>query len=211
MEAVLKRKHFYWAEKVYTGLVVKLLPYIAKTPITPNMVTFLNIINSFVLYYLILNNSFVIAAILIQVYLFLDILDGNLARYKNMGSTLGKYLDLFCDILFYNIFYIFLGIKIYIGWEWIVAYLVVQNLYGLIATKYIVPGLKSLKKIKRDYVKQSLMDRGILLGMDMSTQTVITSILLLTSFKSWIIISITILFIIDLLYRLIELKIYNRA
>ena len=203
---VLKRKEFYWLEKIYTHIVIALLPTIGETKLTPNMITQLNIINSLIIFGLIWSEKFIVAAILVQLYLFLDILDGNLARYKKLTTRLGKILDQLSDIVFYNLFYIFLGFKLGMHWAWVLLYLLIQNLYGIVATYVIVPRIRKLPQYQRWGLKKWLMKKGIILGMDMSTQSCITSLLLLTRYKRLIIYSITILYFVDLVLRLIELK-----
>lgn len=204
---VLKRKDFYWWEKIYTDLAIRILPMVGKTPLTPNMITLANILNAISIFWLIWIGQYFIAAILVQVYLFLDILDGNLARFKNLCTSLGKILDHICDRLYYNGLYIVLGIKIGIGWEWIAAYLIVHTFYEALATYYIVPGIKRLKDFKRWGPKKYLIERGIILGMDLSAQSLITTVLLFTPFIEWIIYLITILYLADLVFRFLELAI----
>src|SRR5471030_1277520 len=95
-DVIFKRndRTMHVAERFYTyKLVEPILPMISKTFITPNMVTIANIIFSIILFYGAYNRDYIFCSIVIQIYLFLDILDGNLARYKNMKSKLGAKLD----------------------------------------------------------------------------------------------------------------------
>lgn len=207
----LKRREFYWAERIYTNQVVKMLPFFGRTFVTPNMVTVVNIINAVFACLLIWEEHYKVAALLVQAYLFLDILDGNLARYKNSCTSWGKILDQISDRFFYNIFFVVLAIKLGMDWYWLLFYLLVHNVYGIVATFIIVPQIRRLKEFKRWGIKKYLMERGIILGMDLSTQSVITTVLLFTPFKEWIIYSITLLYALDLLYRLIELGINLRS
>ena len=124
------------------------------------------------------------------------------ARDKNLEQYSIRYRTGF----FYNGVIIVLGLKIEINILWILAYLVIHNLYGIIATFYIVPHIRKMDSFRRDRVKQYFMDKGIILGMDLSTQDLITSVLILTPYKEWIIYLSTCLYGIDLIYRLIELK-----
>jgi phosphatidylglycerophosphate synthase len=193
-------------EGIYTRLIVKLLPYVGKSFLTPNMITSINIINTVVVFLSMWSGKYILAAILVQLYLFLDILDGNLARYQKKSTRIGAILDQISDRLFYNGVIIVLGLKIEINILWILAYLLIHNLYGIIATFYIVPHIRKMNSFRRDRVKQYLMDKGIILGMDLSTQDLITSLLILTPYKEWIIYLSTSLYGIDLIYRLIELN-----
>jgi len=143
-KVVFKRKDrtMHVAESFYTYNVVEpLLPYIGRTFITPNMVTSANIIFSFIMFYLGYKGYYIWFALGIQFYLFLDILDGNLARYKNMRSKIGATLDTICDNLFYNGMLIAIGIN-RINYIYIVAAIFLLNSYGWIATYYIVPRLR---------------------------------------------------------------------
>jgi len=205
-KSFVKRPHYYWIEKIYTDIAALMLPILDKTFITPNMITILNIINSIFIYIILWDEKYTLTAVMIQIYLFLDILDGNLARYKNMCSKLGKVLDQINDRTFYNLFYIILGIRIGIHWIWIATYLIIYNMYAIIATFYIVPQIKKIKDYKRKGIKKILMDKGILLGMEVGMGDVMTSVLLLTHYKEWIFYSIPILYFLDLLYRLNELR-----
>lgn len=207
----LKRKEFYWSEKIYTNLVVRMLPLIRSRPITPNMVTMLNIANTLVVFWLIWEAQWLVVSILVQLYLFLDILDGNLARYKKLSSKTGAVLDRISDNLFYNGTFIVLGIRLDVTVYWLIAYLLVFNLYAAIATWYIVPRIRKMKRFERRGLKKWFMNRGIILGMDLSTQDALTSILILTPFRQWILPIVTMLYTIDLLYRLTELHRNVRA
>lgn len=206
MDTILKRDHFYLMEGIYTRLIVKLLPYVGKSFLTPNMITSINIINTVVVFLSMWSGKYILAAILVQLYLFLDILDGNLARYQKKSTRIGAILDQISDRLFYNGVIIVLGLKIEINILWILAYLLIHNLYGIIATFYIVPHIRKMDSFRRDKVKQYFMDKGIILGMDLSSQDLITSVLILTPYKEWIIYLSTCLYGIDLIYRLIELQ-----
>lgn len=202
---VYKRAHYYLVEKIYTEIVFLLLPFLGKTPITPNMVTCTNILICLTACSLVWKQHFITAAILVQIYSFLDALDGNLARYKNMQSALGKKLDWWGDRIFYNGFF---ALAAYISgthFLWIVVYLIVFNGYGAIATYYIVPRIRRIGGYKRFGVKKILLDKGILLGMEISIQDVIASVMLITSYRSMMLPVITILYCWDMCYRLYEL------
>lgn len=207
-KVVFKRndKTMHVAERFYTcQLVEPILPIISKTFITPNMVTIVNIIFSFVLFYGAYTGNYIFCAIGIQFYLFLDVLDGNLARYKNMKSKLGAKLDYWCDTFFYNLIFIFLGIN-RVSWILIICVIALVNLYGIIATYYIVPRLRRLKAIKRSGIKKYFMDRGYIIGMDLGTLDIIMSICLLFSWIKFMFIIIVFGYIFDITFRLLELK-----
>lgn len=92
-----------WVDSFCFPLAKMLLPLIAKWDfITPNLVTFF----SFFLYtlgcvFLFLNFPYhlVLAALLIFIAYLGDHLDGQLARFKNLSSIVGDYLDKVVDVL----------------------------------------------------------------------------------------------------------------
>lgn len=201
-----KRDSFYFLEGLYTKLVCKTLPRISQLGITPNQVTFLNIANALAIALCLTQQLWLISAALIQLYLILDILDGNLARYAKLSSRFGQILDQIADRLFYTVGFLVLGYCVGNSISWLVTYAITINAYAAITTFYILPRLRALKKINRWGLKKKLMDRKIILGMDLSTQDLIASLLLLTPWKPQIIPLISGLYLCDLLYRLWELR-----
>ena len=205
MAIQLKRKHFYLLERHYTTLAVATLPAFARLRVTPNQVTSANLLNGLLIFGLIATGHFLAAAVLIQLYLFLDILDGNLARYRDMSSKLGAVLDNFGDRFFYN------GVMLVIGWTtgnswlWILAFLLAHNLHAAAATFIIVPAIRKNPGFRRFAFKQALMDRGYIFGMDLSSQDLIMSLLLPTPWRIWIVPTCALLYAADLVFRLLEL------
>ena len=206
MAVPLKRKHFYVLEKHYTDLAVRLLPPLAKIGLTPNQVTLTNLLNGLVILAAIAGHQYILAAILTQLYLFLDILDGNLARYRDMSTKLGAILDKIGDRFFYNGVMIVLGLTTPVHWIWIVLFLLAHNLHSIAATFYIVPAIRTLPTFKRFGLKKVWMNHGYILGMDLSTQDLLISLLIVTPGRVWILPVVTILYLVDLIYRLIELE-----
>lgn len=69
---------------------------VSRTPVTPNQLTFVSIIVGIAAGLLWTHGShlgFIIGAVLFQLMYLLDCVDGELARYKNMSSPKGAYLD----------------------------------------------------------------------------------------------------------------------
>lgn len=210
MPAPLKRKHFYVLEKHYTDLAVRCLPTLAKTGLTPNQVTIANLINGLVIMAAIAAHQYLLAAILTQLYLFLDILDGNLARYREMSTRLGAILDKIGDRFFYNGVMVVLGLSTPVHWAWIVLFLLAHNLHSIAATFYIVPAIRTMPSFRRFGLKKTWMAHGYILGMDLSTQDLLLSVLIVTPGRVWILPAATILYLVDLIYRLIELELNRR-
>jgi len=93
-------------ERSWWAIVASLTPskyityYIANnTKITPNQITFLSAILSLIAGILFYNDYYVLGAILFQIGYILDIVDGSLARVKNMQSRFGAFFDVFTDWL----------------------------------------------------------------------------------------------------------------
>ncbi len=206
MAVPLKRKHFYVLEKHYTDLAVKLLPRLAPIGLTPNQVTIANLLNGLLIMASIAGHQYILAAVLTQLYLFLDILDGNLARYRDMSTKLGAILDKIGDRFFYNGVMIVLGLTTPVHWIWIVLFLLAHNLHSIAATFYIVPAIRTMPTFKRFGLKKIWMKHGYILGMDLSTQDLLISLFIVTPGRVWILPSVTILYLVDLIYRLIELE-----
>lgn len=201
-----KRDSFYLFEGFYTQAVCRLLPFIARTGIKPNQVTLANIVNGFAIPACLFLELRLAASLLIQLYLFLDIVDGNLARYTGKSSRLGHILDQVSDRAFYTFGFLALGYFAGNSWTWLLAYAVIINTYALLTTGYIAPRIRAIPRFRRWGLKKWFMERKILFGMDLSTQDVIASVLLLTPATRWILPIITCLYSADLLYRLWELK-----
>ena len=95
----------------YRPIGFRIARMLKGTGITPNMVTSMNLLLVLPLvcvtaWY----HKFIILSLLIQVYVFLDIMDGSLARNKNMKSEFGRKLDILSDTFFYTVGYFFIGI-----------------------------------------------------------------------------------------------------
>ncbi|MBK9216870.1 MAG: CDP-alcohol phosphatidyltransferase family protein [Chloracidobacterium sp.] len=111
-----------------------ILPYIFKTPITPNMVSLIGVIVSIYSGYLFSRGGYfygVVAALVTYLSALLDHVDGAIARIKSKESDFGAHFDTLCDYVFYvsfglgvtaglyrasgNPFYIWLGVAALFG------------------------------------------------------------------------------------------------
>ena len=108
-----ERKNFF--EKIYSKIASSLTPYFMN--FTPNQVTILSggfgVIGSFLLIsanYL----ALFFAAIFIQLFSILDLVDGNIARIKNLQSKFGMWLDIFFDKLIDFLIIVFMSLGIYL-------------------------------------------------------------------------------------------------
>lgn len=88
-------------KQVYGLLTQYIVPFFCKYNIHPNFVTMSNILLTFVIYYIIINekvNKYWIL-LLMMLYALLDCFDGAIARKCNKESTFGAKLDIFSDQL----------------------------------------------------------------------------------------------------------------
>lgn len=187
-----------------------LVMFLVKTPVTPNMVTVFNLLIIFPLVcFANVKKYYYLLALLVQVYMFLDVVDGNLARNKNMKSELGRKLDIFADTLFYTVGLFFIGCGLEMPIWCVLGWIVVQQIYGFTATYYIVPRIRKLEEFKHTKLKAFFIEKDILFGMDASLECLIISIFLLLPCRQLTVIICPILWLVDLVYRLYELKIVN--
>lgn len=215
-EFVSKRSDYYWIERIYTGIVAWMMPFLKKSFLTPNMITVTNLVVivpavSICAWF----EYYIAAAVLIQVYLFFDICDGNLARNKNLCSELGRKIDTISDTIFYNITYAILVFRIlYNNRQYSIeaavlvtaVFIGVSYAYGLLATYYIVPHLRKLSKVRRWGIKKVCSEHKIIFGMDNGMQDVLMTVFLLTPWKSVPVYACIILYLADMCYRVWELK-----
>ena len=188
-----------------------LMRLLMRTPITPNMITLINLLGIFpAICFAGVGKHFFALAILVEIYMFIDTIDGNLARNKNMLSDRGKKLDYLADTLFDTIGKIAIGIAIDTPMWLVVLAIAVQQGYGAIATYYIVPRIRNTENFKRTALKQFFWERGILFGMDTSMECLTISLMMLFPIRKYIFIVCPALWLADLCYRLYELKWVNR-
>ncbi len=205
---VRKDKSMYFMEFIHRHLINRyMLERISKTAITPNMITVFNFLVGGIAIYFAYKEKFLMFLIVMQTYAILDNLDGMLARYTDNSTEFGRRLDIVADTLFYNLCLVFIGIK-NIELSYLIASIIAMNVYNYVTKYYIVPRIIKLKHFKRDKVKSWFLSKGFLIGMNVDTLGLLMLVLLPFQLVHIFYLVTTMLFIIDLLYRLIELK-YN--
>lgn len=203
-------KSTYLMEYIYNRLIVSwIVPMLAKTKISPNCITIFNLFIALLAFYMADIQKYIAVSILIIIYAINDELDGNLARYKKQFSNFGAKLDSIIDFVFYNGIYIFLGKKC-IDFRLIIGVIIIINLYGLLATYYIVPQIRKITKFRRLPLKRWFLNKGFIFGMDVGMMGIVTSILLILGCVKEIYYVIIVTYSIDMCYRLLELK-YNKS
>lgn len=113
MHKIPLRENFF--EGMYSEVSSRVSPFFLKTSITPNQMTIISGLFGVIGSILLISESYfnlIIAAIFIQLYTILDLVDGDIARSKNMQTYFGMWLDIFFDKLidFLIIFFLTLGI-----------------------------------------------------------------------------------------------------
>lgn len=208
---VWKRDVNYASEALMVNISKPLVNMLKKSSITPNMITMFNMVVIFPSIILVcLFDNYILISVLIFLYALFDVIDGNLARNKGLCSNFGKILDNVSDTLFYTVGYFFIGMSIKLNLWAILGLILIQQIYGIVATFYIVPQMKDKKNFKHTKLKQWFRDKGIIFGMDAVLQCIITVILLLCKLRRYIFLLCFILWLCDLVYRLYELIWYNR-
>lgn len=206
-EQRLENKSYYITEYLFRVLIIQkfiLLP-LAKTPITPNAITLLSAFWAGLSFYCIYLGHYVVAGILFLLYSLFDHIDGMLARYKNLSSKLGKFLDVSVDTLVFNGIFIFLFACELISLQACIFALVMMNLYNCITSFYILKELRKLGHIKRFGLKKWFLDRGFLLGIDASLLAILIACGIMFGAFEFICYLVGGIFLSDLCYRLVEL------
>ncbi|EGK8128326.1 methyltransferase domain-containing protein [Campylobacter lari] len=201
-------KSYYPTEYLIRVLIIQkfILFPLSKTNITPNQITIASLIvvvSSFCVIFF--KYNLFLAGILYLLYSFLDHCDGMLARYKNIQSRSGKLLDELVDnIAFNGIFLIAYFSSLITFFE---CFLVVLslNLHALITSQYIVKKLKKIENLQRFGLKKKLMDMGFILGIDASLLAIFISLGLVFNIFPFICFFLSIIYIVDLVYRFYEL------
>lgn len=181
---------------------------VAKTGLTPNQVTLMSLFLIIISFIAIYNHFAVLAGILYLIYCILDCLDGMIARFKDLRSQFGSYLDKVVDHIGFNGVFIISYIASYINFFECILVIICMNLHRTICPHYILKNLKKVKNIKRFGIKKYCLDRGFLLGVDATLLVILISTGLIFNILSFICYLLSFLYLFDLVYRFFELK-YN--
>ena len=204
-----KRSDTYLITRIYSWLAIPCVKMISKTKITPNNITVINFFVGILNISLLFNKIYMPVALGIQIVYFLDVIDGSLARYTGNITKFGAKLDNISDRIFYN------GILLALGFNntnlgLITVAIIIFNLHAIIATFYILPKIKKLGGLKRFGIKKIFWNKGIILGMDLSFFNFLVTLSIITNKISQVYYLIIILYIIDIVYRFIELRLNLR-
>ncbi|EAI8625051.1 CDP-alcohol phosphatidyltransferase family protein [Campylobacter lari] len=199
---------YYPTEYIIRVLLLQkfiLIP-ISKTPIKPNHITFFSLVLIIISFLAIYNHFTFLAGVFYICYSIFDHLDGMLARYKDLRSQFGSYLDKVVDHIGFNGIFIMAYIASYISLFECCLVIICMNLHRTICPYYILKNLRKIKNIKRFGIKKYFLDRGFILGIDASFIVVLISIGLIFNILFFICYFLSFLFLLDLIYRIFELR-----
>lgn len=107
--------HIRDAVRSVMNYIARAINYVGRGHITPNMITFVGLFAHIYIAWLIAQQSFVWAAILLVIFGLFDTLDGQLARLQNRATNTGMLLDASTDrmkevILYIGVAYAFIQV-----------------------------------------------------------------------------------------------------
>ena len=163
-------------------------------PISPNQYTLISIFFAIFSFYFLIKQNLILAIFFFLIAGFLDFIDGAVARYRNISTKIGAYLDTICDRYVEGIFLLgmlFLSLpKVLLpGYVWI--FLI---LFGSTMTTYAKAAAKEKELVKQE-LKSGLLSRveriilliiSLILGIfDFSWMTyLLIAIAILTNFTA---------------------------
>ena len=128
-------------------------------PISPNQYTLISILFAIFSFYFLIKQNLILAIIFFLIASFLDFVDGAIARYKNISTKIGAYLDTICDryvegILLLGMLFLPLPKILLPAYVWI--FLI---LFGSIMTTYAKAAAKEKELVKQE-LKGGLLSRA---------------------------------------------------
>jgi len=97
-------QRFYLKIAKFRDLILRpLLRFLSWLHITPNMLTYSEIIIMF-LFILFIQKNLILSSIFLLLAILFDSIDGPLARFQKIDSDKGKFIDVFIDILVFVMF-----------------------------------------------------------------------------------------------------------
>lgn len=147
------KRHFFKGLEVNTAKIFSVLP------LRPNHYTLISVFFAFFSSYFVSKQEFILAILFFVTAGFLDFVDGAVARYKNIASKTGAYLDTISDryvegILLFGMLFLPLP-KIFLpGFVWIFL-----MLFGSFLTTYAKAAAKE-KEIMSQELKGGILSRG---------------------------------------------------
>ncbi|TKX28088.1 CDP-alcohol phosphatidyltransferase family protein [Campylobacter estrildidarum] len=207
----LEEKSMYLIEYVYRILIVKrYLDLLAKLNIHPIIITLINTILFPCILYLIYLKYYIIAAFLTQLYAIIDHTDGMLARYTDKQTYIGSRLDRLNDNLFFNLIFIVIALSADLSLYFSLVVIISMNLHNVFGWFYFPKKLRTFEKFKRFGLKKWFFDKNFILGIDASLLLSLISVFLILHEFKLLFYTISLCYIFDLIYRIIEIKLNEK-
>jgi len=128
-------------------------------PILPNQYTLISIFFAIFSFYFLIKQNLILAIFFFLIAGFLDFIDGAVARYRNISTKIGAYLDTICDRYVEGIFLLgmlFLPLPKVLLPAYVWIFLI---LFGSILTTYAKAAAKE-KELAEQELKGGLLSRG---------------------------------------------------
>ena len=156
-------------------------------PVSPNQYTLISLLFAFIALYFLIRQNLILALVFFLIAGFLDFVDGAVARYKNISTKIGAYLDTIVDryvegLLLLGMLFLPLPEILLPGYIWV--FLI---LFGAIITTYAKAAAKEKELVSHE-LKGGLLSRGeritllliaLILGIAEPSLTLMTSSLIL--------------------------------
>lgn len=143
--------------KRFSFLSIKVGMLFSKLPLTPNQWTLISVLPALVSAYFIINENFLLGALLFGTASFLDLVDGSVARVTGRVTKKGAYLDTIIDryiegLIIFGL--LFVSLPIPNSTLWIVLYL-----FGAMMTTYAKAAAKE-KNLTEEELRGGLTERA---------------------------------------------------
>jgi phosphatidylglycerophosphate synthase len=144
---------------LFRGAEKAVADFFSPLPITPNQYSFNSVIFAFICFYFLIKQSLAWAVLFFLLAVFMDFIDGAVARRKNLATKKGAYLDTIFDrfvegIVLFGFLFLPLPQIFFPGFVWI--FLI---LFGSMMTTYAKSAAKE-KELTAKELKGGWMSRG---------------------------------------------------
>jgi len=144
---------------LFKGLEKKVGRIFSYLPLSPNQWTLLSVFFALISLYFLINQNLILTIVFFIFACFLDFVDGAVARYKNISTKVGAYLDTVCDryvegILLFGMLFLPLPEILFPSYIWI--FLI---LFGSMMTTYAKATAKEKDLVSQE-LKGGILSRG---------------------------------------------------
>lgn len=145
--------------EIFRGLEKKIAKLFSFLPFSPNQYTISTLFFALVSFYFLFQEKIILAVFFFIIAAFLDLVDGAVARHKNLATKKGAYLDTIVDrfvegILLFGILFLPLPRVLFESYIWV--FLI---FFGSLMTTYAKAAAKE-KDLVEDELKGGLLARG---------------------------------------------------